>query len=354
MNPLVSPLAWTTVGLEARPASDAIDRLPVLVIFPHNQCNCRCAMCDIWRIRQAQEITPQDLAEQQASIRGLGVRWVVFSGGEPQMNRQWYGLAQMLRSAGIRVTLLTAGLLLEAEAERVASAIDDVIVSLDGPPHVHDCIRRVPGAFEKMASGVDAVHRIRREMPIRARCTVQKANHQALCASADAAKRIGLLSISFLAADLASTAFNRPAGWSEDRRNRIALTAFEIEALAAEVERLIRERSDELQSGFVVESPEKLRRIVAHFRAHLGEGTPQAPRCNAPWVSAVVDAGGDIRPCFFHRVLGNIHEQPLVEVLNSPQALQFRRELDVAHDPICRRCVCSLYIPRGESAQASG
>jgi len=310
-------------------------------------------MCDIWRIRQAQEITPQDLAQQQASLRALGVRWVVFSGGEPQMNRQWYELAQMLRETGIRVTLLTAGLLLEAEAERVVSAIDDLIVSLDGPPAVHDRIRRVAGAFEKTAMGIAAVHRFRREMPIRARCTVQKANHQALRESVDAAKRIGLLSISFLAADLASTAFNRPTGWSEERRNRIALTAPEVEALAAEVERLISQRAGELRSGFVVESPEKLRRIVAHFRAQLAQVAPRAPRCNAPWVSAVVDAAGDVRPCFFHRVLGNIHEHPLVEVLNSPPALQFRRQLDVAHNPICRQCVCSLYIPRGEDAQMS-
>lgn len=353
MNTLVSITPASGVRFEAAPASERIDRLPVLVVFPHNQCNCRCAMCDIWRIRQAQEITPQDLARQQASIRALGVRWVVFSGGEPQMNRQWYELAEMLRATGIRVTLLTAGLLLEAEAERVANAIDDVIVSLDGPPALHDRIRRVSGAFEKMALGIAAVHRFRPDMPIRARCTVQKANHTALSESVDAAKRIGLLSISFLAADLASTAFNRPEGWSEERRKRVALTDSEVEALAAEVERLISQRSAALRSGFVVENPEKLRRIVAHFRAHLAQLTPRAPRCNAPWVSAVVDAAGDIRPCFFHRVLGNIHKQPLAEVLNSPPALQFRRELDVAHNPICRQCVCSLYIPRDEDAQVS-
>jgi len=201
--------------------------------------------------------------------------------------------------------------------------------------------------------GVEAVHRFRPDMPIRARCTVQKANHQMLCESVEAARRIGLLSISFLAADLASAAFNRPQGWSEERRNQIALTSSEIEALDAEVERLISQRGHELRSGFVVESPEKLRRIVAHFRAHLAQVSPRAPRCNAPWVSAVVDAGGDVRPCFFHQVLGNIHEQSLVEVLNSPQALQFRRELDVRHNPICRQCVCSLYLPRGEGAQVS-
>src|SRR5271170_3835428 len=84
-----------------------IHSLPVLVIFPHNQCNCRCVMCDIWRIREAQEITPADLEQQLASLRKLGVRWTVFSGGEPQLNEKWSCLAQMLRVAGSRVTLLT-------------------------------------------------------------------------------------------------------------------------------------------------------------------------------------------------------------------------------------------------------
>jgi hypothetical protein len=35
----------------------------------------------------------------------------------------------------------------------------------------------------------------------------------------------------------------------------------------------------------------------------------------------------------------------LHEILNGPQALHFRRNLDIANDPICRRCVCSLYVP---------
>ena len=185
----------------------------MLVIFPHNQCNCRCVMCDIWRIREAREITPADLEQHLGSFRKLGVHWVVFSGGEPQLNEQWSSLAQMLRSAGSRVTLLTAGLLLKPQAQVIAACIDDVIVSLDGPPAVHNSIRRISGAFEQMADGVKALHDLRPEMPVRARCTVQKANHHSLRAVVAYAKQIGLTSVSFLAADLTSSAFNRPEGW---------------------------------------------------------------------------------------------------------------------------------------------
>jgi MoaA/NifB/PqqE/SkfB family radical SAM enzyme len=343
MSTLVS---ITPSGGSSGTAAHRIETLPVMVIFPHNQCNCRCVMCDIWRIREAREITPADLEQQLGSVRKLGVRWVVFSGGEPQLNEQWSGLARMFRSAGSRITLLTAGLLLQPQAEVIAECIDDVIVSLDGPPAVHNTIRRIPDAFEQMARGVETLHHLRHGMPVRARCTVQKANHHSLRAVVASAKQIGLTSISFLAADLTSAAFNRPEGWLPERLDRVALNSEEIGTLAVEIERLIEEQRGEAESGFVVESPGKLRRIVQHFRAHLGQAKNVAPRCNAPWVSVVVEASGDVRPCFFHPVLGNIHHHALQDIINGPEALHFRSTLDVAQNEICQRCVCSLYIPR--------
>jgi Fe-coproporphyrin III synthase len=310
-------------------------------------------MCDIWRIRQAQQITPANLEEQLSSFRGLGVRWVVFSGGEPQLNEKWSYLARIVRSAGSRVTLLTAGLLLKSQAQVVADSVDDVIVSLDGPPALHNSIRRIPDAFEQVSDGVKALRQIRPDMPVRARCTVQRANHRALRAVTQSAKEIGLTSISFLAADLTSSAFNRPDGWVPDRVNRVALTPEEVDALATEVEQFIDEFHTDLESGFVVESPSKLRRIVEHFRAHLGQAENVAPRCNAPWVSSVIEASGDVRPCFFHPVLGNIHRQALTDIINSPGALSFRADLDVASNEICKRCVCSLYIPQQDQHNAA-
>ena len=329
-----------------------IRTLPVLVIFPHNQCNCRCVMCDIWRIREAKQISPSDLEQQLSSVRNLGVRWVVFSGGEPQLNEKWGYLAQMLRATGSRVTLLTAGLLLKSQAQTIVDSVDDVIVSLDGPPLIHNKIRRIPAAFEQMAEGVRELHRLQPDMPVRGRCTVQKANHHALCAVVQSAKEIGLRSISFLAADLTSSAFNRPVGWDPNHLDRVVLASEEIDVLEAEINQLIDEHGADFQSGFVVETPGKLRRIVRHFRAHLHDGENVAPRCNAPWVSAVIEASGDVRPCFFHPVMGNIHHQALPEILNGPEALRFRADLDVASNEICRRCVCSLYLPQQDQNAA--
>lgn len=326
-----------------------IRELPVLVLFPHSQCNCRCVMCDIWRIREAKEIKPSDLEVHLQSLRELRIKWVVFSGGEPQLNEQWNWLAQMFRSMGSRTTLLTAGLLLSSQAKTVSECIDDVIISLDGPPAIHNSVRRIPDAFQQVAKGILALRRYRPDMPIRARCTVQRTNRASLQATVNAAKEIGLTSISFLSADLTSTAFNRAEPWPRPQVERVALTSEEVDELDAEITALIEEHEPDFGSGFIVETPDKLRRIVHHFRAHLGDATSIAPRCNAPWVSAVIEASGDVRPCFFHPTVGNIHRQVLSEIINSAEALRFRSTLDIASNEICRNCVCSLYLPRPEN-----
>lgn len=82
---------------------------------------------------------------------------------------------------------------------------------------------------------------------------------------------------------------------------------------------------------------------VHHFRSHLGLLPPVAPRCNAPWVSAILESDGTVRPCFFHRPIGKVGKDiSLVEVLNGPEAIRFRVDLDISSNAVCRRCVCSL------------
>ncbi|HET9177504.1 MAG TPA: radical SAM protein [Terriglobia bacterium] len=337
--------AFTTDGMSSGNARDhRIRNLPILVLFPHNRCNCRCLMCDIWKIRQVREITVEDLKPHLESLRELRVRWIVFSGGEPLMHSDLSSLARMCRDEGIRLTLLTAGLLLERQAENVSRWMDDVIVSIDGPPGIHDAVRCVPGAFPRLSAGVRELRRWRPQMPIHGRCTVQKSNFRYLRDTVRAAHTLGLNSISFLAADTTSEAFNRPRGWSPERQESIALDASEVGGLELEISALIRDCQREIETGFICEDPDKLRRIALYYRASLGHTQNISPRCNAPWVSAVIEADGTVRPCFFHRPIGNIREATLRDVLNGKPAMQFRRELDVAENPICQKCVCSLYL----------
>src|SRR5688572_3148274 len=299
-----------------------IEELPILILYPHSRCNCRCLMCDIWKIDTIKELSVADLEHHAGDIEALAVRWVVFSGGEPLMHSDLFRLSDRLRSAGIRTTILTTGLLLEKHARPIVNGIDDVIVSLDGPAEVHNRIRRTQRAFKLLSEGIRALHFTKSDFPISARCTIQRENFSCLRETMRTATNLGLRSISFLAADVTSTAFNRPERWPAEKQKQVALSVDEVDSLEKEISGLLEEMED--CSGFVLETPEKLLRIVDHFRAHLGMVEPVSHRCNAPWVSAVVESDGTVRPCFFHKPIGNIREDSLRRILNGPQAVEFR------------------------------
>jgi MoaA/NifB/PqqE/SkfB family radical SAM enzyme len=311
-------------------------KLPILLIEAHSRCNCRCEMCDIWKSPETREFSLEQLHAQLPSIEALGTRWVVFTGGEPLMHSNVFALCEPLRARGIEVSILSTGLLFERYAAQIAANVDSAILSLDGPPALHDSIRHVPGGFDLISRGIAAIHAMHPGFPISARTVVQRRNHHALVESAAAARALGLTSISYLAADLTSTAFNRAEPWPVLRQNEIALGAADLPTLDHQLAALAAD-------PFVIDSNTHLTRIAQHFRAHLGLAAHTAPRCNAPWVSALMTADGQVQPCFFHPSIGS-SSAPLTQVLSSPPAAAFRESLDVSTNPTCQRCVCSLYV----------
>ncbi len=218
-----------------------ITHLPILILNVHSLCNCRCVMCDIWKRETKEQIRLENLERHRLSMQRLGVKQVVLTGGEPLLHNDLAALCTFFRDQHIRLTLLTTGLLLLKRASEVATLFDDIIISLDGPQEIHDSIRRVKGAFDLIHKGVADVRRCNPSIPITCRTTVQKANHRHLRETVTAAKTWGLNSISFLAADLTSEAFNRLQIWPAEKQNQIGLTLEETIDLEAEIEQMIQD-----------------------------------------------------------------------------------------------------------------
>ena len=316
-------------------APHVITTLPVLVLHVNARCNCRCAMCDIWKVTDNQVLHESLLQSLCDAMIPLGVRNVALTGGEPFMNPALRTICDAIHKRGPSITILTSGLLLKQNVSWLNELVKEVIVSVDGTSQTHDKIRGVKGAFRQIASAVEALNRRSSTTIVRARTTVQRLNHSELSAAAHAAREIGMSSISFLAADTESQAFNRELVWPIERQNAVALNGAELETLSAEIEQI--DAFD--PRSFISESRAKLLRIVDHFRT----SGRQAPICNAPWKSAVVELDGSVRPCFFQPVVGKIEgAKSLIDVLNGDQALNFRSSLDMESNSICKRCVCSL------------
>jgi Fe-coproporphyrin III synthase len=323
-------------------ASGEVAALPILILNVHDNCNCKCRMCDIWKRPAGAELSLEKVVAYQSSIRSLNVRQIVLTGGEPLLHSRFGELCELLKQCDVRISLLSTGLLLQKRVDAIVDYVDEIIISLDGPEETHNAIRGIPRAYQLMRDGIAAIRRVDPRMPIHARSTIQSANFHHLRQTVAAAKDLLCDSISFLAVDTTSQAFNRELVWPISHQNEIGLAAYEISQLEEEIELLIEQCATEIQSNFIVERPEKLRRIARYFRQRLGQLPPCSPSCNAPWVSAVVEVDGSIRPCFFHRKIGDTMTLPLDKAINSAAAKEFRRALDIENNPICQRCVCSL------------
>jgi Fe-coproporphyrin III synthase len=173
------------------------------------------------------------------------------------------------------------------------------------------------------------------------RTTLQQSNYRQLPRLIDLARALRARQISFLAVDVANPhAFGRSEGVS----STLALgrdDLLELERILTDVER---DYAADFSSGFIAESPRKLRQIHQYFTAVCGAGAYPPVRCNAPEISAVIDAHGHVSPCFFIPGPADARvRDDLAETLNATSMTELRRDIRAGARSECVRCVCSLW-----------
>jgi MoaA/NifB/PqqE/SkfB family radical SAM enzyme len=323
-----------------------ISALPIVIMMPHSACNCRCVMCDIWKAnKNLKQLTEKDVEQLMSSLKKFGTRQVVMSGGEALLHPNFFRFCAILKKESIKITLLSTGLTLKNHAGKLIEWVDDIIVSLDGNEEIHDSIRNVAGAFKKTREGVRHIKSIRPDYKITARTVIHRLNYSYWDLIIKSAKEMGLDRISFLPADVSSHAFNRELPWSIQRQHEIAIPEKELPVLRGIINDLFENNKMDFANHFIAEPPHKIQRIYEYYAAICGMHPFPYKKCNAPWVSTVIEADGTVRPCFFHDTIGNIHDQSLDSILNSRQAIHFRKELNISVHPTCIKCVCYLNLP---------
>src|SRR3954463_2088159 len=320
-----------------------ITALPVVILMPHSACNCKCVMCDIWKgNKNLKQLSEEDIRSLLSSMKKFGTQEVVMSGGEALLNPNFFRFCEILKNEEIKVTLLSTGLTLKKNSEQLLQLVNNIIVSLDGDEQLHDAIRNIPGAFNKLKESVQYIKSLNPTYRITARTVIHRLNFRNWSSIINAAKEIGVDQISFLPADVSSHAFNREVLWNETRQNEILVTENELEELQNIIHQITHQYKSYFDNDFIAESPEKLEKIYLYYAAYYGLNPFPYKRCNAPWVSTVIEADGTVRPCFFHPALGNIRESSLENILNSNDAINFRKSLDIDTDSTCVKCVCYL------------
>ena len=328
--------------------TDVIRSLPIAILMPHSACNCQCVMCDIWKDnKNLKQLTEDDIQSLLSTFKKFGTRQVVMSGGEALLNPKFFKFCEILRNHDIKISLLSTGLTLMRNAEQLLRWVHDVIVSIDGNEELHDRIRNIPKAFQKLREGVQFIKKLDPGFQITGRCVIHKLNFRHWPSIVDAAREMGLNQISFLPADVSSHAFNRALLWNEPRQHEILLDEQDLPELKLVIQSLINKYPEEFDSHFIAETPGKIEKIYSYYAAFYQHNPFPYKKCNAPWVSTVIEADGTVRPCFFHAPIGNIRDRSLDEILNSRESIAFRKDLDTHSNSTCVKCVCYLNLKPG-------
>jgi len=195
----------------------------------------------------------------------------------------------------------------------VARLFSAVTVSLDGTDRDTYAAIRGLDAFDNVCAGIRACADSGLNAGIRV--TLQRSNYRQLPRFIELTRQLGARQVSFLAVDVANPhAFGR----TDDFTANLALgneDLSEFERILTSVEQ---DYDAEFRSGFIAESPRKLRNIHQYF------------------------AKGLLSPCFFIPGPGSVGNS-LVEALNAEAMVELRRTIRAGARPECATCVCSLW-----------
>lgn len=315
-----------------------LDSLPLVTLYLTERCNSRCVTCEYWRNGRI-DLDLEAVRRLLPSLVALRTEWVLLSGGEPLLNPEWVEIAQTLRAAGLKLWLLTSGLSLAKHARKAATLFDRIAVSMDGTTAAtYETIRGLD-AFEHVCSGIRAVVDLGAAVSLRV--TLQRANYRELPGFIELATQLRVGEISFLAVDVANPhAFGR----TEPFVLQVALGREDLPVLEQLLSSLERDHAAQFESGFIAESPRKMRNIHAYFAAVCGAGEYPPVRCNAVEFSAVINARGRVSPCFFIAGPADaVVRDDVASVLNSEPMIALRNAIGAGRRAECSTCVCSLW-----------
>ena len=123
------------------------------------RCDLQCVSCSLWTEPNRGERDTAFWVNVLDDLQRLGVQRVILIGAEPLMRVDIGRIARAISIRGMGVTVFTNGMRLpEVATELVASGLDRLVLSLDGPEAaVHDGLRGGGGAFDAAIKGMKKV-----------------------------------------------------------------------------------------------------------------------------------------------------------------------------------------------------
>ena len=339
-------------------------RPPLTVYWSVNSvCNLHCKMCDVGtatsdsnffanlridgKLHEIEIDRYRSVIDEVAAHRPA----VSITSTEPLMYKPLGEAVAYTRSRDLDITVTTGGYLLPQRAQELAEAgLSRLVVSIDGPSGLHNEIRGRKDSFERSAEGItrfrEASERRGHRAQILVNYTISNLNYRELEPFYEALEplpvdRINFTYMNFVTPGMAE---RHNAAWGAKYQATVNCLSEETQPGRVDVGALYRQieavKRRDRERGRVAFLPEftldQLGRYFYEPDAFMGNS-----RCMVNWFIAQIIASGEVIPytrCY-HVVLGNINEEPFMDIWNGPRARAWRRDLRTERRfPACTRC----------------
>jgi len=125
-----------------------------------NRCNLSCLHCySKAELDAVDTLTSKKIMDTLPKLKENGVKFLIFSGGEPLTRHDIYEIAERCRELGIVTYLSTNGLYVKkSNAEKILDTFNYIGISIDGSEEVHDAFRGLKGSFKESMKAVDLLN----------------------------------------------------------------------------------------------------------------------------------------------------------------------------------------------------
>ena len=282
------------------------------------RCNARCLHCNIWHNKGKEDPpTVEQLTDALTDLRGwLGPAHVCLTGGEALLRPYATDLVAHGSRIGLMIELLTHGWWKDqSRIEALARARPwRVTLSFDGVGATHDTVRGREGFFERTATSIETLKRIRREegldFSIRLKTVVMSHNLHGLEDVVRFASQPGM-DVLFQAIEQNYNSDEDDPRWFEKTENWPS----DPEDAVAAVQRLIALKDEGLS---IANSRQQLDEMIQYFRDPFGfehrwaKASEQELQAGCAALGLFqVQANGDVTVCYKSEPVGNIkHDRP--------------------------------------------
>ncbi|RPI17135.1 MAG: radical SAM protein [Ignavibacteriae bacterium] len=336
-----------------------------IVLGVNNLCNLHCKMCDVGTGYESSNFYHHLMGSHPVNMPLELIRKIInetalyfpkaklgYAFTEPSIYPHLIESLEYAKKKGLFTALTTNGLNLSKLAGKLVNAgLNELNVSLDGIPEIHNKIRGHVRSFESAFEGLKQISaQAKGNLKIAVYCTITEWNYDSLAEFVMLFKDIPLKEIGFMHTNYTTgeimkkhnEKFGNSYPASESSMDGINISNMDINVLQREIEKI-----KQLRPGFKITFAPEIYTVDELNSFYFEPGKSIGKICNDSFRNIMVKSDGTVIPSHgrcYKVTAGNIYNNNIKEIWNSAAISTFRKTLikEGGLLPACSRC-CSAF-----------